>query len=162
METRPGNLPRTWGQHGTEPTGVRPGCVVGLALIIVGLLIGIAYGAFSLAGGGIDLGYEDDYALASVVYRSTDGLFVVRLPDGEVIALSDVDPHNPPGGECRVSFRPDLAGADGYGRFFDICSGAMYDISGRGLGDSLDLGRLPLERGEDGTLRFAGEPADVD
>ena len=61
-----------------------------------------------------------------------------------------------------MSFRPDLAGADGYGRFFDICSGAMYDISGRGLGDSLDLRRLPLERGEDGTLRLAGEPADVD
>ena len=162
MQTRPGTLPRSWGQHGTEPTGVRPGCVVGLALIAVGMVIGIAYGAFSLRGGGIDLGYEDDYALASVVYRSTDGLFVVRLADGELIALSDVDPHNPPGGECRVSFRPDLAGADGYGRFFDICSGAMYDISGRGLGDSLDLRRLPLERGEDGKLRFAGEPADVD
>ena len=161
-DSGPGNLPRSWGQHGTEPTGVRPGCVVGLILIVVGLAIGIAYGGSGLRGGGIDLGYVEDYALASVVYRSTDGLFVVRLPDGEVIALSDVDPHNPPGGECRVSFRPDLAGTDGYGRFFDICSGALYDISGRGLGDDgLDLRRLPLERGEDGKLELAGEAADV-
>ncbi len=159
----PRNPPRTWGQHTTEPTGVRPGCLVGLILIVVGLVLGIAYGAAGLRGGGIDLGYVEDYALASVVYRSTDGLFVVRLPDGEVIALSDVDPHNPPGGECRVSFRPDLAGTDGYGRFFDICSGAMYDISGRGLGDDgLELRRLPLEQGEDGKLELAGEPADVD
>ena len=162
MEARPGNVPRTWGEHGVEPTGVRPGCVVALALFVVGAAIGLVYGTFGL-GGGIDLGYADDYPVASVVYRSTDGLFVVRLPDGEVIALSDVDPHNPPGGECRVAFRPDLAGADGYGRFFDICSGAMYDISGRGLGDDrLDLRRLPLERAEDGKLELASEPADVD
>ena len=163
MSAAPRELPRTWGQHGREPTGVQPGCIVGLVLIVVGVLLGIAYGAGGLGGGGIDLGYEDDYALASVVYRSTDGLFVVRLQDGEVIALSDVDPHNPPDGECRVSFRPDLADDDGYGRFFDICSGAMYDISGRGLGDDgLDLPRLPLRRGEDGKLELASDPADVD
>lgn len=142
---------------------MQPGCVIALAVIVVGLAIGLGVAIAGLGGGGIDLGYEDDYALASVVYRSTDGLFVVRLPDGEVIALSDVDPHNPSGGGCRVSFRPDLAGADGYGRFFDICSGALYDISGRGLGeDGLDLRRLPLRRGEDGKLELANEPADVD
>ena len=75
MSAERGELPRTWGQHGTEPTGVRPGCVVGFVLIAVGLAIGIAYGASGLRGGGIDLGYVEDYPLASVVYRSTDGLF---------------------------------------------------------------------------------------
>ena len=111
----------------------------------------------SLAGaGGIDLGSVEDYALASVVYHSTDGLFVVRLPDGAVIALSDADPGGPPeGGGCRVTFRPDLAGADGRGRFFDICSGALYDIGGRAPGGGPDLRRLPLRVDGGGGIELA-------
>ena len=103
------NLPRTWGAHRVEePTGVRLGCVLMLGLVLVGVAIGVVVGGLRLGGSdGIDLGNVDDYALASVVYRSTDGLFVVRLESGEVIALADVDPHNPPGSEaCRVTFRP--------------------------------------------------------
>ena len=110
-----------------------------------------------MAGDGIDLGRVDDYASGSVVYRSTDELFVVRLADGQVIALSDVDPHNPAGSsECRVTFRPDLGEGDEPGRFFDICSAAMYEVSGRTLeDDGLDLRWIPLEQSESGKLRLA-------
>ena len=128
--------------------------------MIVGVAMGVVLGVLNLGGDEIDLGNVDDYPFASVVYRSTDGLFVVRLPAGEVIALSDVDPHNSPGSdECRVTFRPDLGKGDEPGRFFDICSGALYEMSGRTLGDDgLDLRRLPLEQREDGEL----ELVDVD
>ena len=135
--------------------------MLALGLVLAGVAIGVVLGALRLGeGDGIDLGNVDDYALASVVYRSTDGLFVVRLQGGEVIALSDVDPHDPPGSEaCRVTFRPDLGEANEGGRFFDICSGALYDISGRALGeDGLDLRRLPLQQDEGGEL----ELVDVD
>ena len=82
---------------------------------------------------------------------------MVRLADGQVIALSDVDPHNPGGSsECRVTFRPNLGEEDERGRFFDICSRAMCEVSGRTLeDDGLDLRRIPLEQGESGKLRLA-------
>ena len=136
---------------------MRPGCIAAFALLLVGLAIGLALGVRSLAGGGgIDLGSVEDYALASVVYHSTDGLFVVRLPDGALIALSDADPRGLADGEgCRVTFRPDLAGADGHGRFFDICSGALYDIGGRALAGGPALRRLPLRVDGDGGIELA-------
>lgn len=136
---------------------MRLGCVVGFAVLVVGIVIGIVIAGLSMGGDNdLDLGNVDDYPLASVVYRSTDGLFVVRRADGEVIAFSDVDPHNPAGSEeCRVTFRPDLGVGDEPGRFFDICSGATYDVDGRGLGgDGVDLERLPVSQDEDGELRL--------
>ncbi len=119
--------------------------------------------------GSIDLGLVTDYEPGAIVYRSSDRFFVVRLDDGSVIALSDLDPHNPPGrSSCRVTFRPDLRSGevgsgdegaeDASGRFFDSCTGSMYEISGRGLaGDGLDLSRLTL-RERDG--RLSAKPAD--
>ena len=123
-------------------------------------------------GGSIELGRGAEYEPGAVVYRSSDRFFVVRRDDGSMIALSDLDPHKQSGqsgqSSCRVTFRPDLgsgevgsgeAGAeDAFGRFFDACTGSMYDISGRGLaGDGLDLSRLTLKE-RDG--RLSAKPAD--
>ncbi|HRC61844.1 MAG: hypothetical protein K1X87_00830 [Dehalococcoidia bacterium] len=104
--------------------------------------------------GQIDIGRIEDYRPGSVVYRSTDGFFVAAQPDGSVLALSDIDPHNPPGRRsCRVTFRPDLGVTGETGRFFDGCTGSLYDIGGRALsGDGLDLKRLPVQRHEDGSI----------
>lgn len=123
----------------------------------------VVVGAIVLAlldGGAVDLGPAARYAPGSVVYRSTDGLFVVRSRDGALLAFSDEDPHNPPGTRsCLVTFRPDLGtpgGAAGgeRGRFFDICTGSMYDLSGQALGgDGKHLRRVRLEELEDGRLR---------
>ncbi len=105
--------------------------------------------------GQIDLGVAEGYRPGSVVYRSTDGFFVAGQPDGTVLALSDIDPHNPSGrSSCRVTFRPDLAMAEESGRFFDVCTGSMYDIGGRGLADDgLDLKRLPVQQDKGGKLK---------
>jgi hypothetical protein len=110
---------------------------------------------FPRGDGQIDLGNVAEYQPGSVVYRSTDGFFVARLPDGSMVALSDVDPHNPQGrASCRVTFRPDLAAEGESGRFFDSCTGSMYDIAGQALsGDGLNLERVPIQQDEDGNLR---------
>jgi hypothetical protein len=139
------------------PTAVRPGCLIGAGAIVLGFLI-VVLGSVALmlrGAGDIDLGTATDYPRGSVVYRSTDGLLIVRQPDGAIVAFSDIDPHNPPGREdCLVTFRPDLAAGNEPGRFFDICSGSMYDLNGHGLaGDGLDLRQVPVEQQEDGRLK---------
>lgn len=63
-----------------------------------------------------------------------------------------------------MTFRPDLGSPDqgvsgegaagARGRFFDICTGSMYDLSGQALGgDGQHLRRVRLEEQEDGRLR---------
>lgn len=114
--------------------------------------------------GRVEVGRITDYEPGAAVYWSTDRLFVVRLPEGAVIALSDVDPHNPPGRRsCRVSYRPDLPVMTEDGRrgvFLDACTGSRYDLEGRGLaGDGLDLLRLPVDQDDAGRLKVRpGEP----
>jgi hypothetical protein len=136
---------------------VRPGCLIAAGAVLLGFLTVVvgSVGLMLRGAGQVDLGMLSDYAPGAVVYRSTDGPMVVRQPDGMVVAFSDVDPHNPPGREdCLVTFRPDLSAAGEPGRFFDICTGSMYDLNGRGLaGDGLDLRRVPVEQQEDGRLK---------
>ena len=137
-------------------------------MLIAGAILAAATVILLTRGdGSIDLGLVTDYEPGAVVYRSSDRFFVVRLDDGSMIALSDLDPHKQSGqsgqSSCRVTFRPDLGSGeegaeDAFGRFFDACTGSMYDISGRGLaGDGLDLSRLTLKE-RDG--RLSAKPAD--
>ncbi len=110
--------------------------------------------------GSVDLGLTALYAPGSVTYRSTDGVLVVRRSDGGVVAFSDVDPHNPPGrAVCLVTFRSDLgdesAGTAPKGRFFDRCTGSMYDLDGHGLaGDGLHLQPVRVEEDKGRLLAF--------
>ena len=134
---------------------MRPGCLVAAAVVALGALLALLASFVLMRGDdSVGLGRVDDYALGSVVYRSTDGLFVVRHPDGRVLALSDRDPHNPSGrAVCRVTFRPDLAQEGQPGRFFDQCTGSTYDLGGRSLsGDGLDLSQLEVREDEEGRL----------
>lgn len=139
---------------------MRPGCLIAAGVVALGAIsVLLVMAVFGRGDGAIALGNVADYEPGSVVYRSTDGLFVVRLPGGAMIALSDVDPHNPPGRRsCRVAFRPDLAAGGEAGRFFDGCTGAMYDIAGSGLqGDGLDLRSIPVSKNEAGDLTVRPE-----
>ena len=133
-------------------------------MLIAGAILAAATVILLTRGdGSIDLGLVTDYEPGAVVYRSSDRFFVVRLDDGSMIALSDLDPHKQSGqsgqSSCRVTFRPDLGSGeegaeDAFGRFFDACTGSMYDISGRSLGgDGLDLRRRPVYA-DDGRLRI--------
>ena len=131
-----------------QPEGVATGCLLVGGLFLLGVVAVIALLAFQARGDGrVDLGLPGDYVPGTPVYYASDHLFAVRLEDGSVLALSDIDPHNPPGRRsCRVTFRPDLGENEEPGRFFDACTGAMYDIEGQALGnDGLDLARLEIE-----------------
>jgi hypothetical protein len=143
--------------HTQAPTAVRPGCLIGLGAILLGffLVAGVSVAMMLRGAGRVDLGKPTDYPLGTVVYRSTDGLLVTRQLDGSVVVFSDVDPHNAQGrDDCRVTFRTDLAVGDEPGRFFDICTGSTYDLSGRGLsGDGLNLRQVSVEPQENGTLK---------
>ncbi len=144
------------------PTGVEPGCLLAGGVFLLGIVIVVTVLAVRMGGGGgVDIGSVQDYEPGSVVYFASDGLFVVRLRDGSLIVLSDLDPHNPPGRRsCRVTFRPDLAEGAERGRFFEACTGATYDVAGRGLGgDGLDLRRIEPEERDDGELHV--NPGDV-
>lgn len=139
------------------PTGVRPGCLIGGALFILGALAAIVVLAVQASGGGsVSLGALEEVERGKPVYYATDHVFVVRPideVDGSVLVLSDLDPHNPPGRRsCRVTFRPDLDSEQG-GRFFDACTGATYNLAGIGLqSDGLDLERIEVEISDDGGL----------
>ena len=138
-----------------EPEGVAAGCLVGGGLFLLGAAAVVVLLAFQMREDSrVDIGTAGAYVVGTPVYYASDHLFVVRLEDGSVIALSDLDPHNPPGRRsCRVTFRPDLGEDEESGRFFDACTGAMYDITGRGLrSGGLGLSRLEVES-DDGRLR---------
>ena len=138
-----------------EPEGVAAGCLVGGVLFLLGAVAVVVLLAWQMREDSrVDIGTAGGYVAGTPVYYASDHLFVVRLEDGSVIALSDLDPHNPPGRRsCRVTFRPDLGEDEESGRFFDACTGAMYDITGQALSND-GLGLSPLEiESDDGRLR---------
>lgn len=145
-----------------EPTGVQTGCLFSGVLFVLGAVVVLALVGFQARGDGrIRLGLLDGVQPGQVVYYATDHVFVVRMADGSPLVLSDIDPHNPPGRDrCRVTFRPDLGGSSEAGRFFDACSGATYDLAGRGLqGDGLDLRSVAVELDAKGQLSIAANEA---
>jgi len=142
--------------HGDEsaPTGVRPGCLIGGAAFVLGLVLVVLAVSFVGRGDGrVALGTIEEVAPGTPVYFATDHVFVVKGVDGEILVLSDLDPHNPPGRRsCRVTFRPDLQTSDG-GVFFDACTGATYNLAGVGFqDDGLDLMTIEASINQDGQI----------
>lgn len=150
------------GQSGSVgPAGVRPGRLVAVALVALGAaLVVVVMWVWPSGDGTVGIGRIEDYRPGDVVYHSTDGFFVAAQPDGSLLALSDLDPHNPAGRRsCRVTFRPDLAVGGETGRFFDGCTGSLYDIGGQALSDDgLDLRPLAIQQEGDGDLKVKPAP----
>ena len=61
-----------------------------------------------------------------------DNFYVVKLESGEVIALSQTDPHpvfgkNP---DCLITWRSDFVFQESTGWFRGTCSGSTFDVTG--------------------------------
>ena len=147
-----------------------------MALFAAGAVLVVAFVVLSGRGGErIALGSLEGLRPGSVVYHASDHVFVVRRVDGSALVLSDLDPHNPSGRQsCRVTYRPDLGSAQGGspvgspssvdgGRFYDVCSGALYDIEGRAVrGDGSDLRPVTFQVDAEGQLTISKDEAALD
>ena len=65
-------------------------------------------------------------SLETEIPERHDGFYVVKLPSGEVIALSRVDPRL----GCAIPFRPDFEFNGVTGWFRNPCYGQTYDLAG--------------------------------
>lgn len=123
--------------------------------------------------GRLALRPADSYALGTVEYVGARNFYVVRLANGDFLALSDLDAANraASGQRCRVatlgasdarlpglledyaaSFSPEAAGATLL--FREDCNGATYDLAGRRLDSSgPNLERYATSIDADGLLR---------
>jgi len=158
------------------PETVRPpvalGCFFGLAVIV--FIFGIAAFAIVFLESGADTGevsldVSEAYAPGSVKFIGEDNIFLVRLGNGDFVALADLDAANRTNQSrrCRVGLvpinEPVLAlsqavlrsqmSAEAEGTtsvFYEPCLGSIYDVAGIRLnGPGMNLERHPvtLDRG---------------
>lgn len=158
------------------PATVRPpvafGCFVLAAVVVFIVAIGAFAVIFLESGadtGKVRLDVPEAYARGSVEYVGAENLFVVRLPDGSFLALSDLDAANRanPAHRCRgavmsiddpmlgdlPSLRSRVTAAAAGSKLVirEACNGVSYDITGARLaGDGRNLDRYAVTVSSDG------------
>ncbi len=129
----------------SPPRRLRPSRVaVALALLAAALAAGLALivlFAWPDGDGGprlFDAGPADDFAPGSVTTFREDEFHLVRLPDGQFLALDMRDPHGKMLVEqglapspCLVPWRPEFTFMRRKGWFRNPCHGETYDLTGR-------------------------------
>lgn len=75
----------------------------------------------------IDAGRAPDFAIGSRTYFKEERVWLVRLTDGQFLALYDRDTES----GCAVSFRAEYKFMGRTGWFRDACHGSVYDLTGR-------------------------------
>lgn len=126
--------------------------MIGIALVAV---VGVAL-AFAWPRGGTGpwttLGEANDFAPGSVTTFAEHDLHLVRLSDGEFLALAREDP----GDGCTVPWRPEFEFQGQAGWFRNPCHASTYDLTGRCVAG-------PCVRGLDQyVLRLSGGEVQVD
>ncbi len=159
------------------PEAVRPpvafGCFVMFAVaaaVVSVVTFGIIFLESGADTGRVRLDVPEAYARGSIEYVGTEQLFIVRLPDGEFLALDDLDAANRAnqGRRCRAAIveidDPAFGGVELGGRMSaqaagaklvlrENCNGVAYDIAGARLtGDGRNLDRYEVTVGKDGHL----------
>ena len=105
--------------------------VVPLAFLAAGLLALVAIGvAIVWPGNGADsewaaLARADELAVNDPLAVGGD-VYLVLLESGEILALSQIDPHL----GCKVPFTPDFTFMGHTGWFRNPCHGETYDLTG--------------------------------
>lgn len=138
--------------------------VAAVLLIVVAAVFAVRYLESGSDSGEVTLGALEEYASGSVTRDAAHGLYVVRLADGSVLALSDLDAANRARSDrrCRVepisetdpglpalldrlraAFSPPAVGSTLI--FREECEGHMYDFAGVRLdADGPNLDRLAV------------------
>jgi len=115
---------------------------VALALLIAGAGAALALSFFfswpEEGPHSLIVARAEDFAPSSVTTFREDELHLVRLPDGEFLALSMLDPHDKllveeglAPSPCLVPWRPEFQFLGRKGWFRNPCHGETYDLSGR-------------------------------
>lgn len=163
----------------TPPPAIRPpvmlGCtaiVAAAGLVVLAVILGAVFLDSGADSGDVVLEPAGFYSPGSVTRIADRGFYVVRLPDGTVLALSDLDAANRAASDrrCRVaviaagdpalpallaryrnSFSDAAAGASLV--FREDCHGALYDPAGIRLdADGPNLDRYVTKTNGDGRL----------
>jgi hypothetical protein len=104
--------------------GIGVPLIAGLAII---LLAAITYLSPNYhATRQTDVGQPSNYAIGAPVYYETQRFWVVKITEGQIIALYDRDPIS----GCTVPWNKDLQVLGAKGWFRDACSDSTYDLSG--------------------------------
>jgi len=119
---------------------------VSRTVVAVALLIAVASAALALSfffswpeerPHSLIVARAEDFAPSSVTTFPEDELHLVRLQDGEFLALSMLDPHDKllveeglAPSPCRVPWRPDFVFLGLKGWFRNPCHGETYDLTG--------------------------------
>jgi Rieske Fe-S protein len=104
--------------------GIGVPLIAGVALILLALITYVSPQYH--ASRQTDVGKSSDYAIGAPKYYETERFWVVKLAEGQIIALYDRDPIS----GCTVPWSPDLTVLGKTGWFRDACSDSTYDLSG--------------------------------
>lgn len=125
---KPSPILRRW-------TFPKRGLAVALVLVSVLAVGGVMLAASWPTGSHVDqsthgtwvtVGREQDLEVDQPVRVIEQRLWLVKLKDGEIIALSQRSTHR----GCTVGWRPDMVFDNKKGWFRDVCSGSTWDLNG--------------------------------
>jgi hypothetical protein len=104
--------------------GIGVPLIAGVVLILLALMTYVSPGYH--ASRQTDVGRASDYTIGLPKYYETERFWVVKLTEGQMIALYDRDPIS----GCTVPWNKQLTVLGKTGWFRDACSDSTYDLAG--------------------------------
>jgi nitrite reductase/ring-hydroxylating ferredoxin subunit len=101
--------------------------------LLLGLILAFAVAIAWLTGSGyeppaeLEAGPAADFAIGEPKLFEEDDVWVVRLPEGEFVALYDRGVES----GCPLQWRREFEFMSRRGWFVDACTGSAYDLTGR-------------------------------
>lgn len=128
--------------------GVGVPIIAGLALVLLAVITWVSpeYHATRTT----DVGPPSKYSIGLPVYFEDKRFWVVKLAEGQIIALYDYDPIT----GCNVPWNKNLVVLGTKGWFQDACSDSTYDLAGNCFagGCQIGLNRLAVSTAPNGDV----------
>jgi hypothetical protein len=104
--------------------GIGVPLIAGLAIVLLAVITYVSPNYHATRQ--TDVGPPANYAIDAPIYYEAQRFWVVKLTEGQIIALYDRDPIS----GCTVPWNKDLQVLGAKGWFRDACSDSTYDLSG--------------------------------